>query len=66
MTSHEMTSHEFIPDNDVFNGDGIRIKLNQPDDFNKIRESLTRIGVPARGNVLWQSCHILSSSFLHQ
>jgi len=45
--------------NDVFNGAGIRIKLKTPDDFNKIRESLTRIGVPARDNTLWQSCHIL-------
>lgn len=44
---------------DVFNGCGIRINLTAPDDFNKIRESLTRIGVPARDNVLWQSCHIL-------
>jgi len=44
---------------DVFDGDGIRIKLKSHEDFNKIRESLTRIGVPAKGSVLWQSCHIL-------
>lgn len=44
---------------DVFNGNGVRISLNEPDDFNKIRESLTRIGIPSRDKTLWQSCHIL-------
>jgi hypothetical protein len=44
---------------DVFEGAGVRIRLKSDEDFNKIRESLTRIGVPSKGNVLWQSCHIL-------
>jgi hypothetical protein len=48
--------------NDVFEGYGIRIKLNERDDFSKIRESLTRIGIPSSDKVLWQSCHILHKS----
>lgn len=40
--------------------DLIEIKLNQPDDFLKVRETLTRIGVASRNeNKLYQSCHIL-------
>lgn len=40
--------------------DLIEIKLNQPDDFLKVRETLTRIGVASRTeNKLYQSCHIL-------
>lgn len=39
---------------------GIEILLKQPDDFLKIRETLTRIGVAsARDKKLYQSCHIL-------
>ena len=38
----------------------VEIRLNQPDDFLKVRETLTRIGVASRGeNRLYQSCHIL-------
>lgn len=38
----------------------IEIKLNEQDDFLKIRETLTRIGVSSRKEkVLYQSCHIL-------
>lgn len=38
----------------------VEIKLNQPDDFLKVRETLTRIGVASRNeNKLYQSCHIL-------
>ena len=38
----------------------IEICLAQPDDFLKVRETLTRIGVASRGeNKLYQSCHIL-------
>jgi hypothetical protein len=40
--------------------DLIEIKLQQPDDFLKVRETLTRIGVASRTeNKLYQSCHIL-------
>jgi hypothetical protein len=40
--------------------DMLEIALNEPDDFLKVRETLTRIGVASRKeNKLWQSCHIL-------
>ena len=41
--------------------DMLEISLNEPDDFLKIKETLTRIGVASRKerNVLFQSCHIL-------
>lgn len=38
----------------------VEIMLKQPDDFLKVRETLTRIGVASRTeNKLFQSCHIL-------
>jgi hypothetical protein len=39
----------------------LEINLNEPDDFLKVRETLTRIGVASRKitNKLYQSCHIL-------
>ena len=38
----------------------LEVTLNEPDDFLKIRETLTRIGVASRkDNMLFQSCHIL-------
>ncbi len=38
----------------------LEVNLNEPDDFLKIRETLTRIGVASRkDNKLYQSCHIL-------
>ena len=38
----------------------IEIILNEPDDFDKVRETLTRIGVASRKEKkLYQSCHIL-------
>jgi hypothetical protein len=38
----------------------LEIALSEPDDFLKIRETLTRIGVASRkDNKLYQSCHIL-------
>lgn len=41
-------------------GDMLEIVLDQPDDFLKIKETLTRIGVASRKeNKLFQSCHIL-------
>jgi len=51
--------------NDFFNIDiegyiPLEIKLVEPDDFLKIRETLTRIGVASRKDkILYQSCHIL-------
>lgn len=47
-------------ENDIFMGVGVEIKLKELDDFLKVRETLTRIGIASkRGNVLYQSCHIL-------
>ncbi len=38
----------------------IEVVFNEPDDFLKVRETLTRIGVSSRKEkVLYQSCHIL-------
>jgi len=51
--------------NDFFNIDiegyvPLEIKLVEQDDFLKIRETLTRIGVASRKDkILYQSCHIL-------
>ena len=40
--------------------DMLEVTLNEPDDFLKIRETLTRIGVASRKDKkLFQSCHIL-------
>ena len=40
--------------------DMLEVILNEPDDFLKVRETLTRIGVASRNeNKLYQSCHIL-------
>lgn len=41
--------------------DMLEVYLNEPDDFLKIKETLTRIGVSSKKdhNVLYQSCHIL-------
>ena len=38
----------------------LQVVLNEPDDFLKVRETLTRIGVASRKEKkLYQSCHIL-------
>ena len=41
--------------------DMIEVLLNEPDDFLRIKETLTRIGVSSKKehNTLYQSCHIL-------
>lgn len=40
--------------------DLLEISLNEPDDFLKVKETLTRIGVASKKQkVLYQSCHIL-------
>jgi hypothetical protein len=45
---------------DVFNGLGVEIELENEEDFLKVKETLTRIGVASRrDNTLFQSCHIL-------
>ena len=41
-------------------GQFVEVTLNEQDDFLKVRETLTRIGVSSRKErVLYQSCHIL-------
>ena len=45
---------------DIFLGCGVEVSLSDPDDFLKIRETLTRIGVPSKkDNSLYQTAHIL-------
>ena len=45
--------------NDVFSGHGVEISL-EGDNFLKVRETLTRIGVASKHEKkLYQSCHIL-------
>jgi hypothetical protein len=40
--------------------DMLEVTINKPDDFLKVRETLTRIGVASRKDkTLFQSCHIL-------
>lgn len=44
---------------DVFNGMGVKVKLKTQEDFLKIVETLTRIGVLSKDDTLIQTCHIL-------
>ena len=44
---------------DIFDGLGVKINLKSQDDFLKIVETLTRIGVLSKDNTLIQTCHIL-------
>tara|TARA_R110000824_G_scaffold330161_1_gene516944 strand:- start:158 stop:568 length:411 start_codon:yes stop_codon:yes gene_type:complete len=47
-------------DEDIFQGLGVEIELKSEDDFLKVRETLTRMGVSSRKEKkLYQSCHIL-------
>ena len=39
--------------------DMVEVNLKEADDFLKVRETLTRIGVASRKKKLYQSCHIL-------
>ena len=46
----------------------VEVRLRNPDDFLKVRETLTRIGVASKKEkTLYQSCHILhkQGSILH-
>ncbi|AFU63993.1 translation repressor [Salmonella phage STML-198] len=44
----------------------IEIKLKQPEDFLKVKETLTRMGIANnRDRVLYQSCHILQKQGLY-
>jgi len=45
---------------DIFSGLGVEIKLKNKEDFLKVKETLTRLGVSSkREKKLYQSCHIL-------
>lgn len=45
---------------DIFSGKGVEIRLGEEEDFLKIRETLTRIGIASKKDkILYQSCHIL-------
>lgn len=46
--------------NNIFNGKGVEVLLKYDDDFLKIKETLTRIGIASKKDkILFQSCHIL-------
>jgi len=45
---------------DIFDGLGVEVKLKTKDDFLKVKETLTRMGVSSKKEKkLYQSCHIL-------
>lgn len=45
---------------DIFSGYGVEVILEERDDFLKVKETLTRIGVASKKDkTLFQSCHIL-------
>lgn len=49
-----------MSNDDIFMGYGVEVTLQEPEDFLKIMETLTRIGVASKkDNKLFQSCHIL-------
>lgn len=37
----------------------VEVRLEKPEDFLKIKETLTRIGISSKDKKLFQSCHIL-------
>lgn len=51
---------EYIMNEDIFEGLGVEITLSTEEDFLKVKETLTRLGVSSKKeNRLYQSCHIL-------
>jgi hypothetical protein len=49
-----------MTNNDIFLGHGVEVKIDKEQDFLKIRETLTRIGVASKKDKkIFQSCHIL-------
>ena len=44
---------------DIFEKYGVKVSLKKPDSFAIAVETLTRIGIPSKGNRLIQTCHIL-------
>jgi len=51
---------DYVSHDDVFSGYGVEVELRHPDDFLKVMETLTRIGIqPDENRELVQLCHIL-------
>lgn len=51
---------EYIMTEDIFEGLGVEVSLTKEEDFLKVKETLTRIGVSSKTEKkLYQSCHIL-------
>lgn len=49
-----------MENDDIFSGLGVEIKLKNKEDFLKVKETLTRLGVSSKKEKkLYQSCHIL-------
>lgn len=49
-----------VDEDDIFKGLGVEIKIGEKEDFLKIKETLTRMGVASKNsNKLFQSCSIL-------
>lgn len=48
-----------MDNDDLFNGLGVEVTLENEEDFLKIVETLTRIGVLSKDNTLIQTCHLL-------
>lgn len=44
---------------DIFRGIGVEVALSHPDDFRKVRETLTRMGQREGDDTLVQTCYIL-------
>lgn len=58
MIPESETSHQLAPWSPQ---EMLEITLSEPDDFLKVRETLTRIGIASKReeNTLYQSCHLL-------
>lgn len=55
-----MTTDNNMNEEDIFRGVGVEVNLKNQDDFLKVRETLTRIGIASKKEKkLFQSCHIL-------
>ncbi len=55
-----LNDHVVENDEDIFRGVGVEVDLKSQDDFLKVRETLTRIGIASKKEKkLYQSCHIL-------
>lgn len=49
-----------MTNDELFKGYGVEIRLAEDDDFLKVKETLTRMGIASNKNKrLYQSCHIL-------